>query len=439
MNITPAISSRISPAGPASSTISGSKPIAEGREKQNLGEGKDQVAFSPEVGESFGSLPGVNFDAWEQPEGGFASLLGDHPDVEIPEFNFGNAQNGMLNFPLSADASPSQSEVAIYDEFAPQGQDPAHGDKVAAVFGQATGDDPAGFQRVTSGWMQPLNPSLLLTLPGEESAQERLTAYIEASSVLSYNSSSAALEATLNSDNGNLKVFNQSSGMTGIEQFFNLDESALVRERNDDGSVTNTGLTPVGAVAFEALGLPTDDLGRDTMLQFAERYLAQQQEVLATSPAVAEARERHSELSAEMADRGIAYVLSAGNNHDELAILREAGIEVPESADDNFLANEHNIVVGSLDTNRTAEPGDDRMAAHSSQYNEVDFLAPGQNLQVEGIDGLLNGTSYAAPNAGAQILQAMRANPTAELNEILESLAQGASHPVAGWDIPVLR
>jgi hypothetical protein len=378
----------------------------------------DQVNFSPEIDEvprHDCHLP--DFGQWDQDARSFDSLRETSTN---PHFGY---------------ATPSESPVAVFDVFAFPGQPPQHGDEVAAVLGESAGMDPAQFQRV--GSINMFRPADLLTVDGPEGAGERLDAYIEASAVGVYQSTSAAMQAVLDSGNEELRIFNQSSGMTGLEQYRRLRETAV--QFSEDGSPR---LTPAGEVAFEALGLPTADLEPETMRNFAERFLHRNEAVVADSPVVAEARDRHSSLSEQLEQNGIAYVLSAGNDFDDAAFYRQIGIDVPPSADDNLLVNDHNITVGSFDPRGTLDPRDDTQAWHSSRAEQVDFLAQGVGVQAQALGHSISdlmGTSYAAPHLAGRLLSVLQANPEASIGEALELLGQQARPDILGTDIPVVR
>jgi hypothetical protein len=385
----------------------------------------DQVHFSPEIQDFNPEVPegpryGCNlpdFGQWNQPPASFSSLQ----DVATQ--------------PPMALATPSQSPVAVFDQFAFPGQPAQHGDQVAAVLGQSGGMDPSQFQQVRVLGLS--RAAELLTVDGPESPSQRLNAYIEASSIGVYQSSSAAMQAVLDSGNEELRIFNQSSGMTGLTQFDRLRQSAV--QFSEDGS---PHLTPLGKVAFEALGLPTDDLGAEAMRNFVERFLHRNEEVLADSPAVAEARERHSALSEQLEQNGIAYVLSAGNDFGDAAYYSQLGIDVPPSADENLLINDHNLTVGSFDPRGTLDPRDDQQAWHSSRADQVDFLAQGVDVQADALGQSfsdLMGTSYAAPHVAGRLLGVLQANPEASVDEAVELLRQQARPDILGTDIPVVR
>lgn len=157
---------------------------------------------------------------------------------------------------------------------------------------------------------------------------------------------------------------------------------------------------------------------------------------------MAEARERHSSLSEQLEQNGIAYVLSAGNDFDDAAAFRQVGIEVPSGADENMLINDHNITVGSFDPRGTLDPRDDLQAWHSSRAEQVDFLAQGVGVQAQALGhpfSDLTGTSYAAPHVAGRLLRVLQAHPEANIEEAVRLLGQQAGPDILGTDIPVVR
>ena len=383
------------------------------------------------------------------PEGGFdfqsgntqnvfgQALLSMHkPQHPDPELDFDGVR-AELNEPQVAKAPPSDSEVAIIESDFRRN---SHGDLVGEVLAERTGDQAQNFQNVVQG--DPASRSLeLLTAEGPQSSEERVNALIESNITNAYNGSSAALEAILNSGNDNLRVVNQSAGANVMTQFSQIQNIALLS--NPDGSY-QTGedgsfqLSPEGRVLFEGLGLPADS-SPETMRAFTQGYFDRYAEIASNDPAVAEARDRHVGLSAELRDRGVAYVVASGNDQHLVDSFQNAGFEIPEIAQASLLANPHNITVGALGTQGTATPSDDRIWDRSSHYGEVDFLAPGENVDLPSRDMTVTGTSFAAPWLGGEILNTMRQHPNASLDEILGIVAGNAGPEIAGIHVPALR
>lgn len=331
-----------------------------------------------------------------------------------------------------------RTEAVVLDGFMPEpgSTQPAHGFGVAAVVREQTGlaDDQIALVSDTPFGGTP-SAQPLLRAPGPESASERLDSYIELSVANSLSNTNNALEAIADQDAPNLKGVNYSTGLSTLTSFNALSSVALDYTQN--GRPT---LTEDGKVIFDGLGLPHETTGA-TMREFAERGMARIGRIQDESPLVGAQLDRHEDLSRELADRGVHYTVSAGNDGETIGMYRGAGVQVPDSADDNLYANPHNVTVGSLDTRGTADPSDDIMAAHTSRDPEIDFLAPGVNrsIQVFGQQHIVDGTSYASPDIMSRLVNISRQNPGLPTSAVQNLLHNSAGPAVPGYDYSAIR
>lgn len=383
-----------------------------------------------------GLFGGQGFQPGQSPLGAFMGGL-EHPTEQPPQPTY---QEVMANFQqesYSATAEPSNSQVAVIEhDFSPN----SHGDYVGEVLAQTTGDRAEDFQRVQMG-ETPTRIFELLTAEGPQTSEERVNTMLEANMTRAYNSGNAGLEAVLDSGNDNLQVVNQSWGTNALTHFSGIRDAAYLRNPFGQPILDENGerqLSPAGRTLFEGLGAPLDG-SPESERAFSQAYFDRYEEISSTSSTVAEARERHVELSEEMRERGIAYVLASGNNQGEVDALTRDGIQVPEAAQTCLFANPHNIVVGALGTQGTQDPTDDRIWADSSQYGEVDFLAPGESIPIPSRQVSASGTSFSAPIFAGQVINTMRQNPDASLDEILSLVASSAGPEIAGFNVPALR
>ena len=317
-------------------------------------------------------------------------------------------------------------EVAVVDGFRPQmfGQQDTHGFGVADVVRQQTGLNQDQIALISdSPMMGAPNPGLgLLTAPGPESASQRLTSMIEVNAASGLSNTNTTLEAIANQDAPNLKGVNYSTGMSTLTGFSSLRNMALSYPESGPPSIT-----PYGKVIFDGLGLPQDTTP-ETMRAFAEKGMARIEQVHSDSPLVQAQLERHDAVSERLAERGVHYTVSAGNDGGVIDMYRGAGVKLPDTADDNLYSNDHNVTVGSLDTRGTADPGDDVMAAHTSGDPQIDFLAPGVDTKVKifSKEETVSGTSYASPHLMSNLVNLSRDNPGLSTSAVQNLLRNSA-------------
>ena len=142
-------------------------------------------------------------------------------------------------------------------------------------------------------------------------------------------------------------------------------------------------------------------------------------EIFQNNEAINHQLERHNGFSEELSERGVSYVVSAGNEATYGSVM---GAELEGGFDDSLYSNPHNITVGALDQT-TGEVAD-----FSSDDPEVDFLAPGVDIKAGEEEGFVaSGTSFAAPLIADQ-LDALRAeNPDISQQELLQLLEESLS------------
>ena len=333
-----------------------------------------------------------------------------------------------------------QHQVAVLDTFVGGTPDrPAHGFGVADVVRQTGGlnNDQIALvsDNVPNNFGIP-SPRQLLTAPGEATASQRVNSFIETMVAGGMSQTNTALEAIANQKNApNLRGVNYSTSGTDLNGFMALNNVAITRDANGQRQ-----LTPEGRVIFEGLGIE-QALNPDTLRQFAQRGTDRFGEVTENSPLVQSQMKRHEAVSKRLQDQGVHYTVSAGNDGGVIDDYRSVGVNLKPTADDNIYANRYNVTVGSLDTRGTADPSDDRVADHSVQDPEVDFLAPGvnRNITVFGQNHSVTGTSYAAPDINGRLVRLSRENPGLSASAIQNLLRQSAGPPVAGSNVSAVR
>lgn len=372
----------------------------------------------PDFGETQSSGP----DQSSQGLPGVASFLGSSPgtqnepvevrdqnDEEQPTFEEARAahRNSLDNLADSrrTEIDP-EARVALLDSFQ-GGFGLSHGESVEYAFGQQTPETQPKIQRfeVNPGGHP---PDHLFTAPGDATPEERVRSFVELTTADGLLQTNATLESILDDPNSKIRTINQSQGISPASQAELLSYSLY--QRNEDGSL---GVSEAGEVIFEGLGLePAPPGDQNDRIQFVQRATEKIEEIFNQSEVLGPELERHSELSKRLAESGISYVVSAGNDGDYGNYLGD-GLQMSPGFDDNIFTNPHNITVGALDN--------EQIAAFSSDDPEVDFYAQGVGIKVGDSDfEFADGTSFAAP-AIADRLDNLRAeNPDLGQQELLQ-------------------
>lgn len=334
---------------------------------------------------------------------------------------------------------PEEPQVAVIDRFAPIGHDnlpPEHGDRVINVLKREGELTDADILQVGNSAMV---PSQIFTLPGEQSASERVDRFIEVFQSENLQNTTDALDRILEHGPESLTTINQSQGLSELgvveamarESFEFGPDGAPVRDEQG-----NKVLTDSGRVIFEGLGVEADT-SPENVDAFLAAAVERTYEVHQDSPMIADARERHEEVSQDILDSGINYVVAAGNDGDSVRTLAELDVNVSPTADDNLLSNPHNVTVGAFDSQGTATTSDDVVATFSSDSPEVDFLADG--VDVPAGDSLQTGTSFAAPDVAAELANLARENPEQDALEVRETLRKNNPPEISGSEVNTVR
>lgn len=330
------------------------------------------------------------------------------------------------------------AQVAIIDRFSHGHGAPQHGEEVEAVLrreGSLSEDDVL---RIPNGSTVPRE---VLTLPGEMSASDRVDAFIEANQANSLDSTNAKLEKILDHGPETLTTINQSQGISVASMTEEMARTSIqldlqgVPVKNEDG---NKVLTPEGRVIFEGLGLEPEG-SPENLDKFLVAAMNRSNEVHRTSPVIAEARGRHADLSQEVEDAGIDYVVAAGNDGGMSEYFQnELGVTVPDNIDDNLLTNPHNVTVAAFDNQGTATTSDDTLANFTTMNDEVDFLASG--VGVPTLNGkTADGTSFASPDVSAALNEIAQANPSFSPSQRRALLHQMSPETVQDSQLSVVR
>lgn len=325
-----------------------------------------------------------------------------------------------------------QAEVAVLDSFAVMNETFGHGEQVSWIIEKETG---LAADQILPVPNEPLAPLPLLTVAGDVSAEQRLVTFIEANQADSLDFSTLKLRELLKHDSSNVKVVNQSQGITQLSVFKELTDA--MTETVQVGETTETKLTAEGRVILDGLGLSgelTPELRAKSFAHLVDLIYTVHEE----SDVIAQAKSRHENVSKDLAERGINYVVAVGNDGTLMNFLKSGGLPVPESADDNLLINQHNVAVAALDNNGTPDDySDDRFADFNSRTEQTAFLASGVAVPVG--EQTATGSSFASPKVAAELFTIADLMPGISTEDSQAWLRNVSLPSVAGSDIHTLR
>lgn len=189
-----------------------------------------------------------------------------------------------------------------------------------------------------------------------------------------------------------IKVISQSQGETPGRQLEGLFQGLQTNQAFRDG-------------ACHSLGLPTDaPLAKicDGLLRAADREAAE-------NDICKKAKAEYDKVSKKLYDKGVTYLVAAGNHGDIGATLASIGVEASPSSFRNVLVNDYVTVVGALtpdgQTSGLNSPG-----AAIKAYRRGEDL-PWKAEEGFNTEGVSSGTSFATPIAAGEALQYLLSNP----------------------------
>lgn len=299
-------------------------------------------------------------------------------------------------------------EAALIDDFADADKKSTHGEKVESIM-QESGDlDARDIRRYQAG-----SGGNLGSVVEAEAADlgAALDQYVEASMTGLLDGSSDAFEHILAQEDTQIKTVNQSLGNPEIRIAMNLH-----KETKDDADFRANYLEHAGLAA---------DASESQLLQALVDDVSEARE---GSDAIAESEQRYDNLTAQAQEQGITTVVSAGNYGRFADLLQREGVEVEQSFYQDVLVNDHVIAVGAVDSQGTANLGDDTEAKFTTPHASADISAPGVDVSVE-VDGKTetgSGTSYSAPQVSGAIAEMKEDFPYLQSEEI-EKLVLGTA------------
>jgi hypothetical protein len=278
---------------------------------------------------------------------------------------------------------PSGPNVAIIDDFKGLDGTIVHGNAVDSVL---AGNDPnAVIQHIQQSGETTFNPSDL-----NGSIATLLSSPL--------NDTSSSLEQILNNPNSAVKTVNISLGISKVDVM-----TALT------GSLTTKRLAT-------ALGLANNATAKQVQQALSDRI----DQISASNAQIQQAKARYDNTTAQLAQRGVAIVVAAGNNGVDTQRLVTQGINLSADSSLNFLTN-NNVIVAGASNDTGANAG---IASFSAPSGNVTVTADGTSVKTN--QGALNGTSFASPEVAATVAKMQAANPNltfAQIVAILKSTA----------------
>lgn len=220
-----------------------------------------------------------------------------------------------------------------------------------------------------------------------------------------YLSTTLNLHQILREQSG-IKVISQSQGETSANQleqvYQGLSDSPDFRQR-----------------VAQAMGLPADA----SVGQVCQTLLNEADEVANNAEICQQARQVYLKAAKEVYDRGITYLVAAGNHGPLSRELLALGAETSPSAFRNILVNEYVTVVGANDA-QGKPSGINSPNSGAEVYELGEGLAWSTDEGFIPNQGVDSGTSLATPIVAARVLAMLEENPQLTPFQI-ESLLKG--------------
>lgn len=290
-----------------------------------------------------------------------------------------------------AEKLEARPKLALLDDF---DGDPAgfpHGQAVESVLLSHSELTDADVQRYQNEAPQTDLAQLI-----NEKGLDFLTAY---RTVVSRNVAHFYLQTALNlrqimKDQPEIKVISQSQGETPgrlLETLFSQIQS--------NENLRNH--------ATHSLGLPTDA----PLAEICQSLLDSGDRVMAENELCQKAQDEYTRTTRELYDRGVTYLVAAGNHGEMAQVMQQLGVEPGPASFRNVLVNDYVTVVGALDPEGNPDGLNSPAAA-------IEVYRPGVDLPWKagegfGQEGVASGTSFATPIAAAEAVKFLESNPQA--------------------------
>ncbi|MEW6277493.1 MAG: S8 family serine peptidase [Candidatus Eremiobacterota bacterium] len=307
------------------------------------------------------------------------------------------------------DRDTDDAGIAILDDFTPDaGEEVAHGEKVEQVLMDSGGFDEDDVERYQNTGGVSIEPLLAV---GEDEFGGELDAYIEGRFVGLLEATSDNLEEIL--QDHDIRVINQSQSVSEARV-----TARLWAQAQDDPEFRRQLERELG------LASPAEDA--DLLQALVDRV----DHVVEGSQRVQEAQQRYDGLTAELDERGVVYVVTAGNLGSFAREMERLGVEGDADFFHSAFDNGHTTVVGASD-------GEEGPADFTSPDAGAELAIDGEDvpISVNGHEFASDGTSFAAPQVAALAARMLEVNPDLtdeEVERMMESSADPGDSDTLG-------
>lgn len=323
----------------------------------------------------------------------------------------------------SFDQPKPDATIAVLDSFPSP-----HGEGMVNIIKREGSFEEDQIQRYEMSFDNRFAEALLRKVSADN--PEALEAFVEESILGNLRQKNRVLESIADDPDSQINTINLSQGQNALQFSSATAKRFFPVDRNGQFQITEEGKR-----VLAALQLP-QDASLDTIRKCVHKLVQLHDSVVQDSPEIQEQIERGADVTEELREQGALVVHSAGNARRNLEGYRNFNPSAPDRLDDNIGVNSHEVVVGSIDDFGTQDRSDDQLAPFSSDYSEVDLLAPGVNIDT-GHGQPCSGTSCSAPLVAARLARIAEENPDLTAEERLELLQSDAAQ-VPGSSLPVV-
>ena len=311
-----------------------------------------------------------------------------------------------------AEGKDENATIAVFDSFndADKPGESTHGEQVEGIIQQEGGfkdEDIQRYQINSGGSRAELEKQLA------EGDDDALSNYVEDRYTSMLDNTSDGIEEILDDKDSKIKTINQSQSVA---------EGRIVRDLWKDAKNDPKFRESLA----EHLGFDSNVSDRE----LAQALVDDVGDIVNSSDAIAESKDRFNKVSKRATDAGITHVVTSGNLGDFAGELDRLGVETDKQFYDSAFVNGHTLVVGASD-----ETGKRSTSADFNSPNaNADVSAPGVDISLTTQDGAKeknSGTSFAAPAVAALVAQIKAENPGITPREI-ELLLERTADPVLG-------
>ena len=296
--------------------------------------------------------------------------------------------------------------LAQLDDFDGDPKGFPHGQAVESVLLSHSHLTPDQVQR-----MQNEPPQADLTKLIKEDKLDFLTAFraMTARNLAGFYSATATNLHTIVQEQPGVQVISQSQGETTARQL------ELIFDGINNNQAFRQGVA-------QTLGQPGA-----TPAEICKTLLQEADAVAGKDPLVQQARQQYQLAARAVYDKGITYLVAAGNHGAFARDLEQMGVETSPSAFRNILVCDYTTVVGANDAQG-------KESSLNSPHSGIEVRALGEDLawnSEDGQSGVHSGTSFATPIVAGQMLQELDSDPKLTPFQLENKLAGLDSYQVS--------